>query len=139
VFEQEQSPWQQTAVTIADHPGNATLTLVSAGDRKITVIKVVHNATRGGIKEAKAFVDHAPSRIERIDAGYARQLQSALEAAGATTRLELGSARRLPTPEPSAATGASLASELERLTALHASGALSDDEFKQAKAKILGA
>jgi Short C-terminal domain len=43
-----------------------------------------------------------------------------------------------PAPPPPAASTDD-ASELERLAALHQSGALSDDEFAAAKQKVLGA
>jgi len=44
-----------------------------------------------------------------------------------------------PAPAPAAAPQASDAtSELERLASLHDSGALSDDEFAAAKAKVIG-
>ena len=42
-------------------------------------------------------------------------------------------------PPPPAASADDAASELERLAALHQSGALSDDEFAAAKQKVLGA
>jgi hypothetical protein len=43
-----------------------------------------------------------------------------------------------PPPAPAAAPADDAASEIERLASLHDSGALSDDEFAAAKAKILG-
>ncbi len=44
-----------------------------------------------------------------------------------------------PAPPPPAPSVADATSELERMAALHESGALSDDEFAAAKQKILNA
>ena len=44
-----------------------------------------------------------------------------------------------PAPPPPAPSVADATSELERMAALHESGALSDDEFATAKQKILNA
>lgn len=41
------------------------------------------------------------------------------------------------TAQPHSQEGMSIAAELERLTALHASGALDDEEFRAAKARII--
>jgi len=43
-----------------------------------------------------------------------------------------------PAPPPPAPSAEDSASEIERLASLHESGALSDEEFSAAKAKILG-
>jgi hypothetical protein len=43
-----------------------------------------------------------------------------------------------PAPAPAAAPAADSPAELERLASLHQSGALSDEEFAAAKAKVLG-
>ena len=43
-----------------------------------------------------------------------------------------------PAPAPAAAPAGDSTAELERLAALHQSGALSDEEFAAAKAKVLG-
>lgn len=45
-------------------------------------------------------------------------------------------AQRDAAPEPSSATG--VAEQIEKLAALHAAGALSDEEFAAAKARLLG-
>ncbi|MGA8369706.1 MAG: SHOCT domain-containing protein [Acidimicrobiales bacterium] len=44
-----------------------------------------------------------------------------------------------PAPPPSAPSADDAAGELERLSSLHQSGALSDEEFAAAKQKVLGA
>jgi hypothetical protein len=43
-----------------------------------------------------------------------------------------------PTAAPAPAAGGDTTAELERLSSLHQSGALTDDEFSAAKAKLLG-
>jgi hypothetical protein len=43
-----------------------------------------------------------------------------------------------PSPPPAAADGPSLLDQLNRLDALHQQGALTDNEFTAAKAKLLG-
>ena len=43
-----------------------------------------------------------------------------------------------PGPAPAAAPAGDATAELERLAQLHQSGALTDDEFAAAKAKVLG-
>ena len=43
-----------------------------------------------------------------------------------------------PDPDPGAAAGASLSDQLNQLSQLHASGALSDEEFAAAKKNLLG-
>jgi hypothetical protein len=47
-------------------------------------------------------------------------------------------AQAAPAPAPAAAAPADSTAELERLAQLHQSGALNDDEFAAAKAKVLG-
>jgi uncharacterized membrane protein YebE (DUF533 family) len=43
-----------------------------------------------------------------------------------------------PAPAPAPAAGGDTTAELERLASLHTAGALTDDEFAAAKAKLLG-
>lgn len=47
-------------------------------------------------------------------------------------------APQAPAPAPAAAPADDTTAELERLAGLHQSGALTDDEFAAAKAKLLG-
>ena len=63
--------------------------LVSAGDKKIPVIKAVREVTQLGLKEAKALVDGAPSPVkEGIVKEDAEKLKEKLEEAGATVELK---------------------------------------------------
>ena len=63
--------------------------LTSAGDKKVGVIKVVREATGLGLKEAKEFVDGAPSVIkEGVAAAEAEEIKAKLEEAGASVTLK---------------------------------------------------
>jgi len=64
--------------------------LVSAGDKKIQVIKAVRQVISGlGLKEAKALVDSAPKVIkEGATKEEAEKIKAALEEAGASVELK---------------------------------------------------
>jgi large subunit ribosomal protein L7/L12 len=59
------------------------------GDNKISVIKVVRQATGLGLKEAKDLVEGVPSKIkEGLSEADAKKLKAELEAAGATVSIK---------------------------------------------------
>ncbi len=63
--------------------------LVSAGDKKINVIKVVRAHTGLGLKEAKDLVDGAPKPVkEGASKDEAEKIKKELEEAGATVDLK---------------------------------------------------
>jgi len=63
--------------------------LVSAGDKKIGVIKVVRELTGLGLKEAKDLVDGAPKAVkEGAATAEANDIKAKLEEAGATVELK---------------------------------------------------
>ncbi len=63
--------------------------LVSYGEKKINVIKVVRTLTGLGLKEAKELVDTAPSNIkEGVAKAEAEEMKLKLEEAGATAELK---------------------------------------------------
>lgn len=63
--------------------------LLSPGDKKIAVIKVVRSATSLGLKEAKELVDSAPKAIkEGASKEEAEALKSELEEAGGVVELK---------------------------------------------------
>ena len=63
--------------------------LVSAGEKKIQVIKVVRELTSLGLKEAKDVVDAAPKAvIEKANKADAEKAKAALEEAGATVEVK---------------------------------------------------
>ena len=66
-----------------------TIMLVSAGDKKINVIKEVRAATSLGLKEAKDLVEGAPKEVKSgVNKKDADELKAKLEAAGATVELK---------------------------------------------------
>ncbi len=63
--------------------------LKSAGEQKISVIKVVKEITGQGLKEAKDLVDGAPKIIKQgVKKEEAEELKKKLEEAGATVELK---------------------------------------------------
>ena len=66
-----------------------TIMLVSAGDKKINVIKEVRAATSLGLKEAKDLVEGAPKEVESgVNKKDAEEIKAKLEAAGAKVELK---------------------------------------------------
>lgn len=63
--------------------------LVSAGDKKIGVIKEVRAITALGLKEAKDLVEGAPSPVkEGVSKDEAADIKAKLEAAGGTVEIK---------------------------------------------------
>lgn len=63
--------------------------ITSAGEKKVSAIKVVRAITGLGLKEAKALVDEAPSSVkEGVTKDEAEDIQKQLEEAGATVELK---------------------------------------------------
>ena len=63
--------------------------LISAGEKKIAVIKEVRSITGLGLKEAKGLVDSAPKEVkEGLPKEEAEQIKAKLEEAGATVELK---------------------------------------------------
>ena len=66
-----------------------TVNLVSVGDKKIQVIKVVRALTGLGLKEAKELVDNAPKPVkENIPKDEAEKIKAELEKEGATVEIK---------------------------------------------------
>ena len=66
-----------------------TITLVSAGEKKINVIKEVRAATSLGLKEAKDLVEGAPKEVKSgVNKKDAEEIKAKLEAAGAKVELK---------------------------------------------------
>ena len=66
-----------------------TIMLVSAGDKKINVIKEVRAITTLGLKEAKDLVEGAPKEIKSgVNKKDAEEMKKKLEAAGAKVELK---------------------------------------------------
>jgi large subunit ribosomal protein L7/L12 len=64
--------------------------LISAGEKKIQVIKVVREIVSGlGLKEAKDLVDAAPKAVlEKVNKADAEKAKAALEESGATVEIK---------------------------------------------------
>ena len=63
--------------------------LMSAGEKKINVIKEVRSLTNLGLKEAKDLVDGAPKAVlEKVSKEDAEKAKAQLESAGASVELK---------------------------------------------------
>ena len=73
----------------AEEKDDFTIMLVSAGDKKINVIKEVRAATSLGLKEAKDLVKGAPKEVKTgVPKKEAEEIKAKLEAAGAKVELK---------------------------------------------------
>ena len=73
----------------AEEKDDFTIMLVSAGDKKINVIKEVRAATSLGLKEAKVLVEGAPKEVKTgVPKKEAEEIKAKLEAAGAKVELK---------------------------------------------------
>lgn len=77
------------APAAAAEPTAFNVVLTGAGDKKISVIKVVREITALGLKEAKDLVDSAPKAVkEGMTKEDADALKAKLEAEGATVEIK---------------------------------------------------
>jgi len=72
----------------AEEKDEFDIVLVSAGDKKIGVIKEVRAITGLGLKEAKAVVDAGGKVKEGVSKAEAEEIKAKLEAAGATVEMK---------------------------------------------------
>ncbi|MEM9985481.1 MAG: 50S ribosomal protein L7/L12 [Bacteroidota bacterium] len=73
----------------AEEKSEFDVILVSAGAKKLNVVKVVKNITGAGLKDAKGMVDGAPTPIkEAVSKEEAEDLKKQLEEAGAEVELK---------------------------------------------------
>jgi len=89
-----------TAVAVAGPAGGATaeateekneftVTLTSAGEQKIAVMKIVKEALGLGLKEAKDLVDAAPSKLkDGMKKAEAEELKKKIEEVGGKVELK---------------------------------------------------
>jgi large subunit ribosomal protein L7/L12 len=99
-FEERFQVTAAAPVAVAAAPGAAaaapeeekdefTVMLISAGEKKIQVIKEVRTLTNLGLKEAKALVDEAPKPVlENVGKEEAEKAKAQLEGAGAIVELK---------------------------------------------------
>ena len=73
----------------AEDKDDFTIMLMSAGEKKINVIKEVRAATSLGLKEAKDLVEGAPKEVKSgVNKKEAEEIKAKLEAAGAKVELK---------------------------------------------------
>ena len=78
-----------TAQPVAEEKSTFTVILVSAGEKKIQVIKEVRAITSLGLKESKDLVEQAPKPVkENVSKEEAEQIKAKLESAGAKVELK---------------------------------------------------
>ena len=83
------APAAAGAAAAAEDKDDFSIMLVSAGDKKINVIKEVRAATSLGLKEAKDLVEGAPKPLKQgVKKEEAETMSKALEAAGAKVELK---------------------------------------------------
>jgi large subunit ribosomal protein L7/L12 len=83
------APAAAAAAEVAQGPVEFDVVLMSAGNAKIAVIKVVREITGLGLKEAKELVDKAPGAIkEKVSQDEANEIKAKLEEAGASVELK---------------------------------------------------
>jgi large subunit ribosomal protein L7/L12 len=74
---------------VAEEKTEFTVQLMSAGEKKINVIKVVRELTGLGLKEAKDLVDNAPNPVkENISKEEAESIRTKLTEVGATVEIK---------------------------------------------------
>ena len=77
------------AAAVAEEKTEFAVHLMSAGDKKINVIKVVREVTSLGLKEAKDLVDGAPKLVkEGISKDEAAAVKKKFEEVGATVEIK---------------------------------------------------
>ena len=77
------------AAPAAEEKTEFDVVLVSGGDKKLNVVKVVKEALGLGLKDAKDLVDGAPKTVkEGATKDEAEALKKALEEAGATVEIK---------------------------------------------------
>ena len=83
------TPMAAAPAAAAEEKDDFSIMLVSAGDKKINVIKEVRAATSLGLKEAKDLVEGAPKEVKSgVPKKEAEEIKAKLEAAGAKVELK---------------------------------------------------
>lgn len=72
----------------AEEQTEFTVTITSAGDKKLQVIKEVRGITQLGLKEAKELVESGGTVREDISKDEANEIKEKLEAAGASVEVK---------------------------------------------------
>ena len=83
------APAAAAAGEAAEEKDEFSIMLVTAGEKKINVIKEVRAATSLGLKEAKDLVEGAPKEVKTgVPKKEAEEIKAKLEAAGAKVELK---------------------------------------------------
>ena len=83
------APAAAGAAATAEDKDDFSIMLISAGEKKINVIKEVRAATSLGLKEAKDLVEGAPKEVKAgVPKKEAEEIKAKLEAAGAKVELK---------------------------------------------------
>ncbi len=83
------APISGGAAAIEDEQSEFAIMLISAGDKKINVIKEIRTFTTLGLKEAKDLVEAAPKEVKSgVNKKEAEEIKKKLEAAGAKVELK---------------------------------------------------
>jgi large subunit ribosomal protein L7/L12 len=83
------APAAGVAAAAAEEQTEFAVHLVSAGDKKINVIKVVREVTSLGLKEAKDLVDGAPKLVkEGVSKDEAQTIKKKFEEVGAQVEIK---------------------------------------------------
>ena len=83
------APAAAGAAAATEDKDDFTIMLLSAGDKKINVIKEVRAVTSLGLKEAKDLVEGAPKDVKAgVNKKEAEEIKKKLEAAGAKVELK---------------------------------------------------
>jgi len=83
------APAAGAAAPAAEAQTEFSVTLATAGDKKINVIKEIRTITGLGLKEAKDLVEAAPKLVkEGVTKDEAEKIKALLESAGATVEVK---------------------------------------------------
>jgi large subunit ribosomal protein L7/L12 len=124
-------PAHQTAV----EQGEFDVILMAAGERPIQVIKEIRALTSLGLRGVKDLVDYAPMVVlKKVTKDTAEKARAVLEGVGAAVSVT----GKPVIPVEAVPLHPSAMDELGKLAELRASGVVSEEEFAEAKARILG-
>lgn len=83
------APGAAAAAPVAEEKTEFSVVLISSGEKKIAVIKVVRELTGLGLKEAKDLVTEAPKTVkDNVTKDEAQKMKAKLEEVGAVVELK---------------------------------------------------
>ncbi|MFF2349288.1 SHOCT domain-containing protein [Kitasatospora sp. NPDC058115] len=102
---------------------DATVTRTRINGEVLLVVALTGSHRFEDVVKAEVFAEQVRATARLVREAASRQALAAPAPAG---------------PAPAASSGAELLDQLERLTALHTAGALTDEEFTRAKQRLIG-